>query len=110
MNYLFLIRLVHTLIWIILAGTTFYILYSGLFDRITIYTWLAIAVITGEGLVLLIFKWSCPLTVIARKFSDSQKDNFDIFLPAWLARHNKTIFTSIFIAGLVFVLIRLFFK
>jgi len=82
MNYLFLIRLVHTLIWIILAGTTFYILYSGLFDRITIYTWLAIAVITGEGLVLLIFKWSCPLTVIARKFSDSQKDNFDIFLPS----------------------------
>ncbi|MCB0632840.1 MAG: hypothetical protein KDD15_24045, partial [Lewinella sp.] len=62
--------------------------------------------VIGEGVVLLIFRMFCPLTLIARKYSDSTKDNFDIYLPNWLARHNKLIFTSIFIFGIVLVLVR----
>lgn len=103
---LFAIKLIHTIIWVILAGATLYIFYSGLFNRITTYTWIAIAMIVGEGLVLLMFKWACPLTVIARKYSDSDKDNFDIFLPNWLAKHNKTIFTTLFLVGLILILFR----
>ena len=103
---LFAIKLIHTVIWVILAGATLYIFYSGLFNRITTYTWIAIAMIVGEGLVLLMFKWACPLTVIARKYSDSDKDNFDIFLPNWLAKHNKTIFTTLFLVGLILILFR----
>lgn len=100
------IKLIHTLIWFVLAGATLYIFYSGLLNRITTYTWIAITMIIAEGFVLLLFKWACPLTVIARKYSDSDKDNFDIYLPNWLARHNKTIFTTIFLVGLVLILIR----
>ncbi|MCC6283464.1 MAG: hypothetical protein IT262_22860 [Saprospiraceae bacterium] len=100
------IKLVHTLIWIVLAGATLYIFYSGISGRITTYTWIAIAMIIAEGIVLLLFKWACPLTVMARKYSDSDKDNFDIYLPNWLARHNKTIFTTIFLLGILFILIR----
>lgn len=84
----------------------FYILYTGFTDKITIYTWIGISLIICEGLILLLFKMSCPLTVVARKYSDSQKDNFDIFLPNWLAKHNKSIFTSIFIIGLIMVVYR----
>jgi len=40
-----------------------------------------------------------PLTLIAGNYSNSQKDNFDIFLPNWLAKHNKLIFTTIFHSG-----------
>jgi len=29
---------------------------------------------------------------------------FDIYLPLWLARHNKTIFGSLFLAGELIVL------
>ena len=100
------IKLMHTFIWFILAGATLYIFYSGLFNRITPYTWIAIAMIIGEGIVLLLFKWACPLTVLARKYSDSDKDNFDIYLPNWLAKHNKTIFTTIFLVGILLILIR----
>ena len=105
---LFAIKLIHTLIWVIFVAVIFYILYSGLTDNVSLYTWIGIALVFGEGLVLLIFKMFCPLTLIARKYSDSQKDNFDIFLPNWLAKHNKLIFTSIFIIGLVVVLYRTF--
>jgi len=39
---LFAIKLIHTIIWVILAGATVYVFYSGLFNRITAYTWIAI--------------------------------------------------------------------
>ncbi|MEZ4850191.1 MAG: hypothetical protein R3B93_16565 [Bacteroidia bacterium] len=100
------IKFIHTLIWVIFVAVIFYIVYSGVTDSITTYTWMGIGLIIGEGLVLLLFKMSCPLTVLARKYSDSQKDNFDIFLPNWLARYNKLIFTSIFLFGLIVVVYR----
>jgi hypothetical protein len=103
-NKLLTIKLVHTVIWLFFVVVIFYVLYCGITDNVTIYTWIGIAMVIGEGLTLLIFKMFCPLTLIARKYSDSEKDNFDIFLPNWLAKYNKIIFTSIFVLGLVFVL------
>lgn len=52
------------------------------------------------------FGMSCPLTVMARRYSDSSKDNFDIYLPEWLAKYNKQIFTTIYLLGLVAVIYR----
>ena len=105
-NKLLTIKLIHTLIWALFVAVIFYIVYSGVTDTVTTYTWIGIGLIIGEGLVLLLFKMSCPLTVVARNYSDSQKDNFDIFLPNWLAKHNKLIFTSIFMIGLIMVVYR----
>ena len=105
---LFLIKLIHTVIWALFVAVIFYVLYSGFTDNVTVYTWIGIALVIGEGLTLLIFKMFCPLTLIARRYSDSEKENFDIFLPNWLAKHNKVIFTSIFVLGLIFVLYRTF--
>jgi hypothetical protein len=101
-----LIKWVHTLIWVFFVYAIFYVVYSGIANRITPFTWIAIALVFGEGVVLLIFKKFCPLTLVARKYSDSNKDNFDIFLPNWLARYNKEIFTTIFAFGLLIVLLR----
>lgn len=109
-NKLLAIKLLHTLIWLIFVVVIFYVVYSGITGIINTYTWLGIGFVIGEGIVLLLFKMFCPLTVLARKYSDSQKDNFDIFLPNWLAKHNKLIFTTIFLIGLVLVVIKTFYK
>ena len=103
------IKLVHTLIWAFFVVVIFYVLYSGIYDKVTTYTWIGIGLVILEGLVLLVFKMFCPLTLVARKYSDSEKDNFDIFLPNWLAKHNKLIFTTIYVLALLLVLIRTFF-
>ena len=105
---LLIIKLIHTLIWVLFVAVIFYILCSGITNNVNTYTWVGIGLIIGEGLVLLIFKMSCPLTVIAIKYSDSKKDNFDIFLPNWLAKYNKHIFTTIFVIGLIIVVLRTF--
>lgn len=101
-----IIKVIHTLIWLFFVLVIFYILYCGVVNEITPYTWIGIGLILGEGLVLAVFKMFCPLTIWARKYSDSQKDNFDIYLPNWLARYNKEIFTSLFLIGVAIVLYR----
>lgn len=107
MNRLVAIKILHTLIWIFMVAVIFYVLYSGFFNQINNFTWIGIAIILLEGIVLMLFSIQCPLTVLARKYSTSTKDNFDIYLPNWLARYNKLIFTTIFIVGLISVLLRL---
>ena len=94
---LFAIKLVHTLIWIFFNVVIFYLLYSVIINRIGKLFWLGTGLILFEGIILVVFRLSCPLTLIARRFSSSGRPNFDIFLPEWLARYNKQIYTSIFI-------------
>ena len=103
---LFVIKLLHSIIWIFFVTVIFYIVYSGIANEISTLTWIAIGLVIGEGIVLLIFKMFCPLTIIARKYSDSDRANFDIFLPHWLAKYNKIIFTTIYLAGVIIVLLR----
>ena len=103
---LFLVKIVHTLIWVFFVGVIAYIVYAGLTDKITDYVWIAIGLVVFEGILLLMTDWKCPLTLIARRYTDRKEDNFDIFLPNWLARNNKFIFTTIFAIGVVLVVWR----
>ena len=41
----------------------------------------------------------CPLTNFAARYAHERTDNFDIYLPVWLARHNKSIFGFQFVMG-----------
>jgi hypothetical protein len=104
---LILIKSVHTAIWIFFNVVIFYLLYAVIVNQIDFRVWACIILIALEGLVLLIYKKTCPVTIIARKYSNSDKDNFDIFLPNWLAKYNKTIYTSIVVIALVILAFRL---
>jgi len=53
-----------------------------------------------EVLVVLAFGWRCPLTPLAARYTSDRRDNFDIFLPEWLARHNKMLFGTLYVVGL----------
>jgi hypothetical protein len=103
-----LVKVTHTLIWMVLATIVFFVLWSGITARSTMYSWLAVFAVFTEGIVLMIFGGRCPLTRVARRYSSSRRDNFDIYLPNWLAKHNKLIFGSIFLLGFVLMLINQF--
>ena len=109
-NKLLFIKSLHTVIWLFFNVVIFYLLYAAIANKIDKWVWICIALVLLEGLVLLAFKMFCPLTVIARKYSDSTKANFDIFLPNWLAKYNKLIYTSIFVVAVIIVVYRLFFE
>jgi hypothetical protein len=67
--------------------------------------WLT-AVVAGEVAVLVINRWRCPLTSVAARYTDDRRDNFDIYLPEWLAKHNKLIFGALYLAGVAFAFAR----
>ena len=104
---LILIKCIHTLIWVFYNAVIFYLLYAVIINKIDIWVWICIGLVALEGLVLLIFKWYCPLTIVARRYSDSDSANFDIFLPQWLAANNKLIYTVIFLLALLILIYRL---
>ena len=94
---LILIKTIHTIIWIFFNVVLFYMAYEVIFNKIDNFIWIGIGFIILEFIVLLFFKMMCPLTIIARKYSKSNKENFDIYLPNWLAKYNKQIYTTFFI-------------
>jgi len=96
------IKLLHTAIWIFFNIVLIYLYYAVLTDQIDLWFWLGIGAFTVEFIVLLIYRWNCPLTFWARNYSDSQMDNFDIYLPNWIARHNKTIYSILI--GVLFII------
>ncbi len=99
---LIIIKTIHTLIWTFFNFVIFYMLYAVIVNKIDKWLWIGYGLFFLEGITLLLFKFFCPLTIMARKYSNSPKDNFDIFLPNWLAKNTKLIYTSIL--GLIMVL------
>lgn len=104
---LILVKIIHTLIWLFFSVVIFYMLYAVIINKIDGWLWLGYGLVLLEGLVLLYFKLSCPLTLIARRYSDSDRDNFDIYLPNWLARYNKLIYCIIMAVIIVLTIFRL---
>lgn len=96
------IKIIHTLIWVFFNVVIFYMLYAALTNKLDIWLWVGYGLFVLEGITLLVFKFFCPLTVMARKYSDSTKANFDIYLPHWLAKHNKLIYTTLL--GIIFII------
>ena len=104
---LVLVKILHTIIWVFFNVVIFYLLYAVVIDRIYKWVWICISLIILEAITLIVFKDICPVTLIARKYSDSQKDNFDIYLPNWLAKYNKEIYTVIVLIAIVILIYRL---
>ncbi|MEG3841825.1 hypothetical protein [Microcoleus sp. herbarium14] len=91
-----LIKIVHTAIWIFFNFVIFYMLYAAIANKLDIWLWIGYGFVSLEGLTLLTFKFVCPLTLIARKYSNSTQDNLAIYLPNWLSKYTFLIYTTIF--------------
>ena len=104
---LMLIKSIHTLIWIFFNVVIFYMLYAVMTNRIDQWLWIGYGFFILEGIILLIYKFFCPLTLLARRYSDSGKANFDIYLPEWLAKNNKLIYLSLLFVIFLITIYRL---
>ena len=99
------IKLLHTIIWAIVASCIVALPMAGLKGRFDWAAFLTIVILLECG-ILALNRGRCPLTDWAARFTPERSANFDIYLPNWLARHNKTIFGTLFIAGELFLLWR----
>jgi hypothetical protein len=99
------IKILHTAIWLFFAGCIVAIPIAGAQGL-----FLLAAVLTGivlvECVILVANRGRCPLTDMAGRHTEKREDNFDIYLPLWLARHNQAIFGMLFVVGELFLLER----
>ena len=85
---LVVVKTTHTVAWVffvacILAMPTFSL--AGQHDRALI----AAGFVALEVVVLSLNHFACPLTAVAARYTDDRRPNFDIYLPEWIASHNK---------------------
>lgn len=95
--------------WAVFAGCILALPLVAWFDRYDLALW-SFLIVLGEVFVLALNRWTCPLTPIAARYTDERQPNFDIYLPMWLAEHNKVIFGGLYIAGIVFAGVRYWMK
>ena len=92
------IKLLHTVIWALMAGSIVVLPVAGLLRK---FRWAA----TITFIILLVCGvpaangGRCPLTDLAAKYTADRRPNFDIYLPNWLAEHNKVILGTLFVVG-----------
>jgi len=79
------IKLLHTLVWAFFASCIVAIPVAAAAGAIPLALGLA-AVVGIEVAVLLLNGFKCPLTGVAARYTPDRQDNFDIYLPLWLAR------------------------
>jgi hypothetical protein len=94
------IKTLRTAIWAFFASSIVAIPALAWTGRIAYAAWL-IAVVFVEVLVIVLNGGRCPLTGIAARYTSDRRDNFDIYLPQWVARYNKLIFGGIYICGVL---------
>lgn len=99
------IKVLHTAVWAFFAGCIVAIPVVAARGKLSA-AFVLIAIVSVEVIVILANRWRCPLTDVAARYTPDRRDNFDIYLPLWLARYNKQIFGLLFAAGLLFTIAR----
>ena len=99
------VKVAHTLVWAFFAACIVAIPLASWRGEHRTAAWLAVIVLF-EVIVLVLNGWRCPLTFVAARYTDDRRDNYDIYLPRRLARHNKLVFGLLYCAGVAFALAR----
>lgn len=97
------VKLVHTAVWVFFVACILAVPITAAVHmfRLTI---VSAALVLVECVVLALNRCRCPLTDVAVRFAPEDSPNFDIYLPAWIARYNKQIFGIIFVLGGLYAL------
>jgi hypothetical protein len=97
------IKLAHTLAWALFAGCIVALPVAAWARRLDV-AFLLIAIVLVEVAILAFNRMRCPLTAVAARYTPDRRDNFDIYLPLWVARYNKQIFGTLFGAGILYTI------
>lgn len=96
------IKVLHTVVWVFFVACIVSIPLASMLRRLR-WAEVLVGIVFLECGVLAFNKGRCPLTNVARRYTDDYRANFDIYLPEWLARHNKVLFGILFAVDLLYL-------
>lgn len=101
-----LVRTVHSTIYLIMAASTFVLVYAGLTGAQGIWLWIALLLLVAETLVYVGNGMKCPLTGLAVRYGAEKGYVFDTFLPERATRYTFNFFGTLMVVGLALLVLR----
>ena len=102
------IRFVHTAIFVFFNVIMAVLLYEVVADKISILTWISVALFAIEVIILIANNWTCPLTTYAESLESYHGQTTDIFfLPKWFGDRMFIFYGGILILAILLLVIRL---
>jgi hypothetical protein len=101
-----LVRGIHTLIYVVMAASTFVLVHAGLTGRHGRLLWVALALLGLETVVFVGNGLKCPLTALAVRYGADKGYAFDTFLPERVTRYTFAFFGSLMLVGLSLLALR----
>lgn len=102
---LWLVRALHTVIYVVMASSVFAVLYAGISGAHGPWLWIAGALVAVECVVFAPSGMKCPLTAVAARYGPGVSDTF---LPERFTRLTFRIFTPLIAIGALLVAARVF--
>jgi hypothetical protein len=100
------IKTLHTAIFALIMGFIVHFAYMGLRGRPSRWMVITFSLTIIEGLVLMVNRGRCPLTIVVEDLGDEHGSVSDIYLPEVVARHIPHISTGLLAAGLAGLIVR----
>ena len=102
---LFLIRLLHTVIYVVMAVSALLVLFAGVTGARGLWLAPALVLVLLESIVFIGFGLKCPLTAVVARHADGAPVS-DTLMPERLTRHTFKVFGPIFAVGLGLLALR----
>jgi hypothetical protein len=102
---LFLIRLLHTAIYVVMAVSALLVLFAGVTGARGPWLAPALVLVLLESIVFIGFGLKCPLTAVVARHADGAPVS-DTLMPERLTRHTFKVFGPIFAVGLGLLALR----
>ena len=101
-----LIRAIHTAIYLVMAVSTFVLVYAGLTGAQGTWLWIVLLLLGVESVVYLGNGMRCPLTALAVRYGAEKGYVFDTFLPERATRYTFNFFGTVMVVGLALLILR----
>ena len=101
------IKSVHTAVFIAMNVFLTVLILEVIADRISYLSWLSIAALLTESVVLIANGWRCPISIYAQNIGATNGRESDIFLPLWFTDRIPVLYGSLLAVTLLFFVIRL---
>jgi len=100
------VRGLHTLIYVVMAGSTLTLMFVAITGRLYGALWIAGPLLTVEVLVFAISGLKCPLTAVVDRLARGPGSVPDTYLPDRLTRHTLLIFGPVLPVALMLLVAR----
>ena len=106
-DLIFIIKLVHTIIYVAMVWAVFFLLYAAITKSYDFPFWVALGLLLAESVVFAASGMKCPLTSLAKKYGDPKGYVGDLFIPEKYAKYTFRVFGSLFFLAIIILIINI---